>query len=391
MLVSADRSPPPSAMSLSRLRLVALAASSAALALAAASAADGANRYVAPNGSDARSCTSSAPCRSLNRAYRVARPGDTVIVRGGSYGSQTIALDPRKARSTRKVVFRPATGARVSLSYLSVAARRVGLRSMKTNGWYVRPGARYVTLSRIHSHGPVFITSASNISVVGGQVEHVGSRASSDSQIKASNTSGAPSPRKILIRGVNFHHWARTSNGHIECLQIGAADGITLRNNRFSGCATHDIFINSFGGTMVVRNLVIENNFFGQTLDGFYSLSIRAGTSGNILVRNNSAVQGMYIDPARNTRVFSNLAPASSGFCRSGIVFRSNVWRGARCHSSDRNVASLGFINGRVLNLHLLPRAAAINRGYRASYPSRDIDGQRRPRGGAPDAGADER
>lgn len=275
------------------------------------------------------------------------------------------------------------------MSYLTIYARRIVVRGMKTNGWYVKPGARYVTLRWMRSHGSVFITSASNISVIGGQVEHKGSRASSDSQIKASDTSGAPLPRRILFDRVRFHHWARTPGGHIECLQIGAGANITIRSSRFSQCATHDIFVSSWGGTADVRGLKFENNFFGKTIEGYYSLAVR-DTDGDILVRNNSSNQSMYIAPARNTRVFSNVAPAWSGLCRGGIVFRSNIWTRTRCHRSDRR-ARLGFRNPSRLDFHLKRGAAAINRGYRGSYPRRDIDGNRRPRGSAPDAGADER
>jgi hypothetical protein len=41
-------------------------------------------------------------------------------------------------------------------------------------------------------------------------------------------------------------------------------------------------------------------------------------------------------------------------------------------------------------NLHLAPGAAAINAGDPTSFPAFDFDGQGRPIGSAPDAGADE-
>jgi hypothetical protein len=54
--------------------------------------------YLAPSGSDAGTCAGAqAPCASFDRAYRVARPGDVVVLAGGSYPGQTIEGDGSKA------------------------------------------------------------------------------------------------------------------------------------------------------------------------------------------------------------------------------------------------------------------------------------------------------
>ena len=47
-------------------------------------------------------------------------------------------------------------------------------------------------------------------------------------------------------------------------------------------------------------------------------------------------------------------------------------------------------MNAAAGDLHLKPGSAAIDSGDPASYPARDIDGNARPGGAAPDAGADE-
>jgi hypothetical protein len=70
------------------------------------------------------------------------------------------------------------------------------------------------------------------------------------------------------------------------------------------------------------------------------------------------------------------------------INWRHNVIQGGTCGSTDRN-APYGFMDVNN-NLHLAPGAAALNAGDPASFPARDLDGQTRPQGGAPDAGADE-
>ena len=74
--------------------------------------------YVAPNGSDARSCRSpQAACASFDRANRVAKAGETVDVAGGRYASQVIQASG--ARGAPNVVFRPARGASVVLGGLT--------------------------------------------------------------------------------------------------------------------------------------------------------------------------------------------------------------------------------------------------------------------------------
>jgi hypothetical protein len=84
----------------------------------------------------------------------------------------------------------------------------------------------------------------------------------------------------------------------------------------------------------------------------------------------------------------------SQGNCyTTGVSYSYNVWRGAKCGRTDRRVAYLGFMKPTRghFDLHLRRNSPAINRGTRSSFPRRDIDGQARPRGSRPDAGADER
>src|SRR5688500_5768868 len=53
---------------------------------AAGAKATGVHLFLSPKGSDSGKCTRAAPCRSLQRAYRVARPGQIVELAGGAYG-----------------------------------------------------------------------------------------------------------------------------------------------------------------------------------------------------------------------------------------------------------------------------------------------------------------
>ena len=66
-----------------------------------------ADRVVAPTGSDAGTCELVAPCVTFDRAYRVAAPGEAVVVAPGTYPTQTLKSDPTKTSDVR-VSFRPA-------------------------------------------------------------------------------------------------------------------------------------------------------------------------------------------------------------------------------------------------------------------------------------------
>ena len=81
-------------------------------------------------GSDAGTCTAAAPCRSLDRAYHVAAPGEVVEVAGGAYAAQDDHAGPGQAgtgcataRAWRPASpSRPAAGATVTMPSLALGA-----------------------------------------------------------------------------------------------------------------------------------------------------------------------------------------------------------------------------------------------------------------------------
>jgi hypothetical protein len=391
-----------------------LAAIAAAATLIAAAAAPATTRtgparadlYVSAGGSDEGRCTRASPCRSFDRAYRVARPGQIVEVAAGTYPGQTIRPDGSK-RSPREVVFRPARGAAVIVTgEVFVDGKHVEFRRMTfAEGWQARRGASDVAFRGIRS-GHLFIVSASNVRVIGGQIGPK-PQARYDSMI--SSATGAPPPTNILIDGVYFHDWIDADRGqanHIECLQIGSGVNVVIRRSRFRRCGTHDVFIRSWGSlnqtTHPLRNFTIENNLFDKTIDGYYSIQVAEGADAdtpceNFLIRNNSALQDFHVScptgGPRGVRVYANILPSMSRrACNiAGSRWDYNVYAaGRRCGAHDR-VAPSGFVNAGAFNLRLKRRAAPIDRGNPHSFPRTDFEGHRRPKGRAPDAGADER
>jgi hypothetical protein len=355
--------------------------------------------FVSPGGSDAGRCTRRAPCASLGRAYTVAKPGTVVNVAGGRYANQEIPAIP--GRRGPKVVFRPASRSRVIVTgEFFVRGSHLELRKMTLRDLELPREAHHVTLRKIKNNG-FSIQGSSNIAFIGGEVTC--GACPYHPQLQAGAGDNRP-PRKILFDSVRFHEWHAAGSEHTECLQIGAGDGITIRNSVFKACgtanggrgATANLHISWFGNGPVTRNVLIENNFFYRSGNHY---AIQSGDYHNVDFRYNSIVgpmivaggygDGTPVELVGNIMAFEGCeAPRWGGGTIAPLVFRYNVLDGGTCHATDRNAPS-GFVDPRN-NLRLRRGAAAINRGNPKSYPMRDIDGQRRPKGGRPDAGADE-
>lgn len=350
--------------------------------------------FVSPSGSDENPCTRAAPCESLDRAYRRAKPGQVVEIAAGRYPEQTIRSDPRKTSST-DVLFRPARRARVIIEGgLVVEASHVELRDLKAGLWKSRLGTDQTF--RNLDVGLFFIHGSRGVRVLGGDV---GPYDNNDSQI--ASVEGRV-PTDILIEGVRFHDARKTDpKAHTECLQIGSGIRVTIRGNRFQRCADQDILIRSWGNVNEsphpLRDFLIENNFFDRPVRGYYSLRL-AKQEGwpceRFLVRNNSALANMYSDcEAKDVVFLSNLQPTKTAFsCTQsyGAKWDYNTYaEGEPCGPNDQ-IAPLGFVNEEQLDLHLQPGAAARGSAHPTNVPRSDIDGERRPAGSRSDAGADE-
>ena len=314
---------------------------------------------------------------------------------GGRYPGQTISTDLGKT-SEDDVVFRPAKGARVELTaILVVLASHIELRRMHGTALKSQGGDDQ-TFRNIDVNG-LFIQGSSRVSVIGGDV---GPLENHDSQV---TSFAGRAPSQILFDRVYFHDARKTDpSAHTECLQFGAGVDVVIRRSRFQRCSDHDVFVRSWGelngSQHPLRNWTIENNFFDKTVRGHYSLRL-AFKDGwpceNFLIRNNSALQNMYSNcEAKGVRFLANIQPTKSGFSCTvggGSVWDWNVYAaGVPCGPHDV-VAAPGFRAASSLDLHLVRGAAAVGHGAPGSVPETDIDGERRPQSGRPDAGADER
>jgi hypothetical protein len=357
--------------------------------------------YVAPVGSDASPCTQLEPCASFVRAYQVARPGQVVEVRGGTYGFQLLT----GTKAGPSVVFAPAPGESVSVTGVSVRADNLELRDLTIAVWDVYSESDRLTVRNVDTSF-FGIYGSSNTSVLGGDVGPSYRPGAPFDTVWVTFDRNFAAPRSVLIDGVYFHDFRRGNVAdHTQCIFIVGGDGVTIRNSRFVRCDVFSIYVGTpwFGENLPpIRNLRLENNLFdASTIDGDYgccAYSVRIAGDWrlleNIRIAYNSAKMPMAIGdvgtPRRNVSVVGNAMPFGS--CLSGIRYRHNVFAaGRRCARTDRTVPSvegLGFLDPAGLDFRLRAGSAAMNAGDPRDYPARDIFGRRRPRGRAPDAGA---
>jgi chitodextrinase len=335
-------------------------------------------------------CSFLLPCSTFDRAYHAADPGQVIGAAPGDYGDQTIAADPAKA-SGPDVLLRPAAGGAVSARMLVLAgASHLEVQGMHFGVWEAQLDSDHITFRDVTA-GRFLIDSVTNLSVIGGSY---GPTLDDDNGQIRSSCPTCAAPTNVLIDGVRFHDATISagSDAHVECLQVGDIDGLTIRASRFVNCQSHNVFISPWWKNLV-KDVLLENNVGGTVVNGFFSFRIAAADTltrcVNVVFRNNSAGGPMAIECGivDGVKLVANVAPLQQFACDTRFTYSHDVWDGAACSLTDVNAPS-GFVDVAASDLHLLPGSAAIDAGDPLDFPAKDIDGRARPVGLLPDAGA---
>ncbi len=351
--------------------------------------------WVSTTGSDSNCARldPSRPCQTLSRANRVAQPGDQVEIAAGAYPAQDVLDDPTKTSET-DVIFRPAPGADVVVDDIDVWADHIEFRRLRINvDFYAKCGSDDVTL-RGSKARLFFIRSAKRISLIDTEF------GPSDDISQIGHTEECQfAPENIVLDQVYMHDFTNP-NTHMECVTIQAANNIVVRNSRFQRCQDFDIFIKPRAPVLSYTNMVFENNWLAKpapTGSAAISLSLPDGGSKmtNITFRNNSFNASLIVKPEidySNVLFVGNIGTTIGTGCNeAGVTVAYNVWSNdSSCGPTDIH-APTGYVDAANFDYHLVPGAAAINRGSPTDFPAHDIDRQARPMGGRADAGADER
>lgn len=354
------------------------------------------------------SCTNVRPCGSFSQAYRAARPGDVVVVEGGTYPPDQIEADRSKVGSTQRVRFVTADEQRVRSDGLVIYGSGITFESRKGGlfdfawGWWARAGSSRITFRNVRS--AIFTcSSCTDLTVIGGEVGPWDSvpNGGEDPQIQRDASGTGPMPRNIRIAGAYIHDMTHKASpgAHTDCLQILAGDNIVIERNRFDRCASDAIIAKADHGD--ITGLVIQNNVFGKNFEAPYSVGIFDALGGcSSVVRYNS-----FSDPTRivsvkcrpigtGNHVVANVFAAAQDPWNCGEVgaqWRYNVFeRGPACGSRAKvlRTRDARYRNRDLLDLRLKRTSGAINAGDPKAYPAYDFQMRRRPLGKKPDAGA---
>jgi chitodextrinase len=275
----------------------------------------GATVFISPSGSDSNACTQAAPCRSFDRAYHVAQPGQTVQMAGGDYGGQSLTYDGSKVNASSNVVFVPAPGATVTASgELSVRASasqpvaHVEIDNVRFGDVYLRYANNVVL--RNDAMAFFFLRDTVNVQILGGEV--YGNSDAISPTIGTSVTGGAGA-KNTLIDGVSFHDVNRANNptAHTECLFIQESSGTVVRNSSFTRCEIFDVYLNPIMGGSVTGAVLDHNTFDATSPTGYYA--VRSNVA-QYSVTNNVFGQGISWDTPGTTIDGCGNTAAGSGF-----------------------------------------------------------------------------
>ena len=330
------------------------------------------NVSLSPAGDDA-SCArgnASKPCKSFQRAYQIAQPGDVVEVAAGSYSDQTLENDPNKT-SEQDVVFRPAAGATVTTGDLQFGVRSGALPASHVT---IDGQGRWKS-GEINTFLPSESNPATDITITNLKLARdkgvylrgtdrftlrnveIGPSCCSDDGMQVSNTDAFKTYRDVTnltLDGVYMHDIVRfcahdpaplsscqdDSGAHTDCIQWWSGVNVTIRNSRFYNCSTSTWLIQGeYGGD--VSNWTVEDNMLGGTLDAssnFFYLTgdSRDYASGQWVLRNNSIEGSIKIDPSgmaagTTIRIANNIF---DGACPPAATFANNLVR-SKCGSTD--------------------------------------------------------
>lgn len=268
--------------------------------------------YVAPSGSDTGPGSVERPFRTLAHALRVVRPGETVLLRAGTYPEWATAA--RNGREAAPIAIRAYPGERATIT-----------GRLKVSGsWTTVSGLRFVGGTPANSSGVLlYLSGADHVSVLRNELEHAAMSAmyvgdvgdGSDYVTIAGNRIHDNGTHHNLDHGVYFGTGA---HGRI-------VDNVIVRNlargiQCYPGCT----------GTVIANNTVLDNGGAGiQVGSDDVSTSSNDTIAYNVVAENGDAGIRSYW----------------GGRVGRGVVARRNlVWRNRGANTAGPGIRFEGTI-----------------------------------------------
>jgi parallel beta-helix repeat protein len=399
--------------------------------LAATPDADAFTYYVAPTGSDASSCSSTAPCRQIRRGLALAGPGDTVLVANGDYlgfdvrdrdgaagAPITIKASGANAR-VLKTTDRTDNRDTIFITYSSYIVID-GLRSFSANRSAVRVSSSpHVTIRNSvfgsnytwgiftdfsddllvennecygsqTQHG-IYVSNSGDRPVVRGNRVH--DNRASGIQLNADVTMGGDG----LITGAVIENNVIYNNGAGggAAINLDGVQSSTVRNNILYNNYATGIVNYKYNGAQGPKGMEIVNNTVVQAATGRWAMLI-SRTAGTNRVRNNILYHSSTYRGSINFGSATDVANTDSDYNvitrmtpDDSTVYTLAQWQqqGRELHSVTATPATL-FVNATGNDFRLRAGSPAINRGASLTTCTKDIVGAARPAGAAWDLGA---
>jgi hypothetical protein len=342
-----------------RRRLTVLAASliaAVALALLPAVPASAAVTLTASPTGSGTACSATAPCSAVT-AMSKARGGDTVVLLAGSYGAPV--LTGTGGTATAPVRVRPATGALASFAKLQTYLPNVTWSGLTvTTLLYVYPQAvntivENFTMAKAGSFLRANGTIVRN-SVFSGGVDL--------DAVQIKDATG------VTLEGNTIRDYrlsSSTSTAHVDCVQVFDAAQVRIVRNSIRGCSNAGIIL-SPGAGLGIRGIEISGNFIqgcivvSTTCKGGSALDVREASASNVVVRNNSIVDGATRVVPRTGLIFDRNVVSYLADCTAPITGSVvQAWNSGACATpawlgaNGNRQGTVAFVNRTAGDLHV--------------------------------------
>jgi hypothetical protein len=400
-------------------------------------AASAATYYVSPAGSSSAStCISSQPC-SLDHAYQLASPGDTIQLAQANYGNQTIHFDSSKTTGNIDMYANGSSFGDFSINsgyltfhgpFTATDFSTNGSGSNKIHNVTVEDGV----VDNQNRSGVTPAYAANLDTVTWRRMEVKNGRESNMLLLLDGGAPTAGSLTNFTLEDSSFHdsYIATNSTNHVQCIFVAGTQYTVFRRNHFYNCTTFDVFVADTTNGDKPMDHTYENNVFEKV---FANGDPNSGQIPNccqinpIKFRDDAPINGLNfryntddgplylnsVDPVgpQGGSVTDNIITGGVN-CKANITFKRNIVGDHSCDSTDKVVfvddipvgggnglddstgktkdQAFGLVNSNASDFHLTSGSPAINYGSTASnsYPSTDKDNNARPSGAAPDSGA---
>lgn len=327
-----------------------------ALALLPALPAQAATTLTASATGSGTACSATAPCSALT-ALAKARGGDSVVLLAGSYG--TPVLTGTGGTATAPIRVRPATGAVVSFVKLQTYLPNVTWSGLTvTSLLYVYPQAvntivENFTMAKAGSFLRANGTIVRN-SVFSGGIDR--------DAVQIKDATG------VTLEGNTIRDYrlsSSTSTAHVDCVQVFDAAQVRIVRNSMRGCSNAGIIL-SPGAGLGIRGIEISGNFIqgcivvSTTCKGGSAIDVREASATNVVVRNNSIVDGATRVVPRTGLVFDRNVVSYLADCAAPITGTVvQAWNSGACATPARLGAdgnrqgTVAFVNRPAGDLHV--------------------------------------